>query len=186
MPTLDFEHKSGFSRTITDDEFNAAFAGSDLYLKVYGLRQSLADSLAGIDDEKKAKESFDRRFRKICEGSMSVREVTRSSDPVKSETRKLANADLDSWIKAKAVAEPATKDDRKALIDIMMADESRIAAARANVEREAAQVAAATVPDAILAALKKRAVVAPVAPTPAPKPVAKSATPAPAKKGARK
>jgi hypothetical protein len=157
---LNFEHESGFARTITTTDIEAILAKSQDYVVAYGIKQSLADSFAGAKNyAEKNKLSvedavgvlFDKRLRKLLEGTMDIREVTRSTDPVKTETRRLANETIDGWVRAKTLAKP-TKDARKALVAHLMKDEHRIATATANVER-AAEAAKAELPADVAALL---------------------------------
>lgn len=147
---LTFEHKTGFTREVTDSDIATIMSNSSAYVIAYGIRQSLSDAMASAKTEAEADAGFAKRFRKLIEGSMDVREVNRSSDPIKTETRRLANADLDAWIKEGTVAKPS-KELRAAFVTELMKDEGRIEAAKANVERELERAKA---PKAIPAALR--------------------------------
>lgn len=153
---LSFEHKTGFEFTVSDNDIEAIMAKSSAYVIAYGIRQSLSDAMASAKTEAEADAGFNKRLRKLLEGSMDVREVSRSSDPIKTETRRLANADLDAWVKEGTVAKP-DKDLRKAFIAELMKDEGRIAAAEANVAREAERAKApAAIPMALRALIGRR------------------------------
>lgn len=147
---LEFEHASGFNHTVAVEVLEKALAANTDYFVIYGLRQALADGMAAPkgSDEAFVNGKFMKKLDKaVRPGAMSIREVTRSTDPVKTEARRLANVDLDKWI-ADGMAEP-TKERRKLIIADMMQDEMRLQTARENVEREAARAAAAVIPDSV-------------------------------------
>jgi hypothetical protein len=149
---LNFEHKTGFAREVTEAEVEAIFEASREYVIAYGIRQSLADAMASAKTEDEADQMFSKRFRKLTEGSMDIREVSRSSDPVRTETRRLANVDLDAWVKDGTIPK-LDKQSRKAWVAELMKDEARVATAQANVEREIERAKAPKVIPAALRAL---------------------------------
>ncbi len=164
---MDFEHKTGYARTLTSEEPGVIKEKSLEYIIAYGIRQSLQDSMAiGKDGTAAdAEAGFAKRLRKLMEGSMDIREVTRSSDPVKTETRRLANEFLDELVRTKAIGKP-DKDLRKFMVAELMKDEMRVETARENVERANARKATVSVPDSIKALLGLK-VEEPVVETPA-------------------
>jgi hypothetical protein len=144
------KHKSGFARELTVDELRAIETNSHVYVYTYGLRQALADSMASAKDAAEAEGGFTKRLRKLMEGTMSIREVTRTTNPIEVEAKRLARVDIESWVRSGKVKKP-TPEAMKEWIVALAGRPAYVESATANVAEAAAK--SAELPDDIAALL---------------------------------
>lgn len=113
---MKISHKSGYSREFpgtVEEIFAALPVASQDYLKAYGLRQALADSMAqSKDNAADAEARLHKRWEKLLAGTMSVRE-TGPRNPAETEALRIAAQRVDDALKAKNLKRP---DNYKALV----------------------------------------------------------------------
>jgi len=129
------KHGFVFKATVADTFWDELPKASQDYLKAYGLRQALSDSIASAKTESEAKGLFDKRVDKLKAGTMSIREVG-PRDPFEEECKRLAAVRVDNALKAKGLKKP---DNYKALVEQVRSKHAAVIEAEATANLAKAQ-----------------------------------------------